>query len=101
MTFQVTAKFFFDNGQVKKVDWLESGLVKKESIGGKDVEVPLTVEEAEREIRILFLRYMTEGKVLTVPNILSELSAIPFSKLYYATARVTEYNEAIGVRDID
>jgi hypothetical protein len=92
MTFQITAKFFFDNGQVKKVDWLEHNLVKKKNVEGVDVATPLTLEEAEKEIRLLFLRYMNDGKVLSVPNILGELSIIPFSKLYYATASVKEYS---------
>jgi hypothetical protein len=99
MDYQVTAKLFFDNGQVKKVDWIEGNLTKKVNIEGNDVPVPLTLEEAETEIRKLFLRYMTDGKVLTVPNILGEISAIPFSKLYYATASVSEYKETIITKE--
>lgn len=92
MTYKVTAKLFFDNGQVKKVDWLERGLVKKVSVAGKDTEVPLDLEEAQMELRKLFLKYGKSGDVLTVPNIQGEVSMIPFSKLYYATVAVATYS---------
>lgn len=93
MTWKITAKFFFDNGQVKKVDWLEYDLYKKGNVGGQDVELPLTKEEVETEFRKLFLKYSNERKTLSVPNIQGELSFIPFEKIYYATVSVSEYSE--------
>ncbi|MGG1263771.1 hypothetical protein [Brevibacillus laterosporus] len=92
MAFQITAKFFF-NGDMKKVDWLERGIAKKGTADGKDVEIQPTREEVEAEFRKLFLRYMTEKKVMTVPNIEGELSVIPFEKVYYATVSVSEYTK--------
>lgn len=103
MTFKLTAKFFFDGGQVKKVDWLEHDLVKRGNDGTKDVEIPLTRDEVEVEFRKLFLKYAQEKKVLSIPNILGEISIIPFGKIYYATVAVSDYNgepvaEEDGVR---
>lgn len=90
MTWKLTAKFFFDSGQVKRVDWLEYDLYKKGNIGGEDVDIPLDRDEVETEFRKLFLKYATEKKVLSVPNIQGETSFIPFEKIYYATVAVSE-----------
>jgi hypothetical protein len=92
--YRVTAKFFFDNGQVKRVDWVEKGLTKKAVVDGEEKAVPLTLEEAEHNFRLLFLRYMKTGDVLTIPNILGEISVVPFAKVHYATVKVASNNPA-------
>lgn len=92
MVYRLTAKFFFDNGQVKKVDWLEKELNKKAVVDGKETEVPLSLEEVEFEFRKLFLKYMKQGEVMTIPNIQGELSVVPFAKVHYITLKVEEYN---------
>lgn len=84
MVYRVTAKFFFDNGQVKRVDWYEPNLVKKDS------DEYLTREEAEVQFRAMFLKYMKDGLVFSVPNIAGKVSIVPFSKVHYIELSVEE-----------
>jgi hypothetical protein len=87
MTYKVTVKFFMDNGEVRRVDWLERHLVKKDS------NEYLTREEAETQFRAMLVTFLKEGKVFSVPNIMGKVSIVPCSKVSYMELSVQEYKE--------
>jgi len=87
MVYKVTVKFFMDNGEVRRVDWLERKLVKKDS------NEYLTREEAEMHFRAMLVTYLKEGKVFSVPNIMGKVSIVPCSKVSYMELSVQEWRD--------
>lgn len=98
MKVQVTAKFFLDNGEVKRVDWFETdpklvGSVLEEGVR-KSVEIVLhTAKEVQDEYKKIFRRQHKDNEVFIVENINGELSGVPFSKVTYWTLKAEEVIE--------
>lgn len=84
MVYRVTAKFYFDNNQVKRIDWLESNLIKK---GTNEY---LTREEVVEHFRALFYKLMKENGLLAVPCINGKVAVVPLSKVNFVELYVKE-----------
>lgn len=97
--FRITGLFFFEDGQVKKVDWVEGKLVKKAKQDGQEVQVPLNKAEVEVAFSKMFKEYSEQGKTYTVKNSKGQVSFIPFSKVFYATLEV-EQIEDIEIEEV-
>lgn len=98
MKVKVTAKFFLDNGEVKKIDWIEvdpklKGVVVEDG-KSKEVEIVLkNAEDVQKEYGKLFRRFHKEGDVFVVKNVMGEYSGIPFQKVTYWTVKAEEVQE--------
>ncbi|WP_434750828.1 hypothetical protein [Paenibacillus amylolyticus] len=98
MKIQITAKFFLDNGEVKRVDWFEidpklKGKIVEDGVN-KPVEIILkAAKDVQDEYKKIFRKYQKDGEVFAVENILGEVSGIPFTKVTYWTLKAEEVKE--------
>jgi hypothetical protein len=98
MKVQVTAKFFLDNGEVKRVDWFEvdpklRGTIVEEG-KNKPVEIILkAAKDVQDEYKKIFRRFHRDNEVFIVENIMGELSGVPFTKVTYWTLKAEEVIE--------
>jgi hypothetical protein len=98
MKVQVTAKFFLDNGEVKRVDWFEidpklKGTIVEEGVD-KPVEIILkSAKDVQDEYKKMFRKFHRQGEVFVVENINGELSGVPFTKVTYWTLKAEEVTE--------
>lgn len=101
MEIQMTANFYLDNGNIKRIDWLEIDPVlkvtRKNNGETKPYEIPITTAEVlQTEYRKVFSKAHKEGQIFTVNRINGDSIGIPFSKVYFWTIKakvVTESTE--------
>lgn len=91
--FKVTSVFFFKSGNTKKVDWLEERLVKKVKSDDREVNEPLTLEEADAFFQGKFKEWKDKGATIVRKNVKGDNSIIPFAEVEYATVVVEQLGE--------
>lgn len=94
MKVRLTARFFFDNNDVKKIDWI----INEPAITHGSLSNPLktllkTVKEVQDEYHATFRKLHKEGEVFVIQNINGELSGIDFKKVAYWTLKVNDVTE--------
>ncbi|GAS81990.1 hypothetical protein [Paenibacillus amylolyticus] len=100
MKVQVTAKFFLDNGEVKRVDWFEIDpkLIGKIVENGVDKPIEIILKSAkdvQDEYKKIFRRLHRQGEMFIVENINGELAGVPFTKVTYWTLKAREVTKNV------
>ncbi|WP_160496614.1 hypothetical protein [Paenibacillus dendrobii] len=94
MKVRLKAKFFFDNGEVKRVVWTISDPTVIYGSPSKPVKTVLTtVKDVQDEFQKSFRKLHKEGEVFTVAGIGGDLSGVHFNKVSYWTLKVEEIGE--------
>ncbi|MGC5773006.1 hypothetical protein [Paenibacillus pabuli] len=98
MKVQITANFFLDNGEVKRVEWYEIDPKLKGKIVEDGVDKPVEIilkaaKDVQDEYKKIFRKFQKEGEVFAVENILGEVSGVHFTKVAYWTLKAEEVKE--------
>lgn len=91
MRVKLTAKFFFDNGEVKRVDWYITDPYLTYEGASNPTKTPLTsAKEVQDEYMRIFRQLHKNDEVFAVTNLHNEASGVPFSKVSYWTIKAVE-----------
>lgn len=100
MKVQLTAKFFLDNGEVKRVDWFEIDPKLIGKIVENDIDKPIEIilksaKDVQDEYKKIFRRLHRQEEMFMVENIKGELAGVPFTKVTYWTLKAEEMTKNV------
>jgi len=94
MKVRLKAKFFFDNGEVRRVVWTMTDPAVFYGNPSNPVKTVLkSTKEVLDEFQKSFRKLHKEGEIFTVTNVHDELSGVHFNKVSYWTLKVDEIKE--------